>query len=408
MLQRLKMINLINISLIFMYISTYIFIDSNSYLWIYWISIGLFIFLATSSLLFFVDRRIKLNELMVYSFFLTTYLVVSFIWSVDYKVNSIIKIFIFLCISILISEIYGKYTKGYIVLLKDLFIGGVILVIYIFYTFGFYNIVNNMYIGVRVGGNGIINENTLGIVMSETALIAIYLYSRNIMDKIIFWPSFIIISLLALGTGSRKAALILILGIIMLKYFVFSFKWILSLAIIASVIIMVQSTFDFTQLSFVSRFETLLNVFRGGHIDGSTLERLYMTKVAYLLFLDRPILGYGFGFFGDYFLQVEGVMTYSHNNYLEILVSIGVVGLIIYYSIYMRLLNKFYKLIKDNGMLSMDSEIRIGFTLLLLQLITDFGNVTCYSLPVYIFLGMYYILVNCKYNEIGNSRGGII
>ena len=44
-------------------------------------------------------------------------------------------------------------------------------------------------------------------------------------------------------------------------------------------------------------------------------------------FLERPIFGWGL----DAFTQLSPYETYSHNNFIEILVSSGIVGFLFYY-----------------------------------------------------------------------------
>ncbi len=60
----------------------------------------------------------------------------------------------------------------------------------------------------------------------------------------------------------------------------------------------------------------------GGNTDGSTSVRMGMLKCGLSMFSQKPIFGWGLGAFTD----LGGFETYSHNNYVELLVAVGLVG----------------------------------------------------------------------------------
>ena len=70
-------------------------------------------------------------------------------------------------------------------------------------------------------------------------------------------------------------------------------------------------------------------------------------------FLDNPILGVGINNFrvlSTKTSEFAGMSFYAHNNYVELLVDIGIVGIVIYYSAYYYL---YLNLRKYNDTLSM-------------------------------------------------------
>ena len=72
--------------------------------------------------------------------------------------------------------------------------------------------------------------------------------------------------------------------------------------------------------------------------------RTDLIKEGLLLFSQRPFLGYGINNFRYYYGQKTGLRTYTHNNFLELLVGVGLLGFFIYYSIYIY---SFYLLVKN-------------------------------------------------------------
>ena len=57
-------------------------------------------------------------------------------------------------------------------------------------------------------------------------------------------------------------------------------------------------------------------------------------------FKERPLLGHGIENFRYLYAQEVGKETYSHNNYIELLVNNGIVGLLLYYSFYISVILK--------------------------------------------------------------------
>ena len=61
-----------------------------------------------------------------------------------------------------------------------------------------------------------------------------------------------------------------------------------------------------------------------------------MYNVAPRLIAKNPLFGSGWGFFSKF----SGIGVYSHSNYVEILVSFGIMGFLLYYYIYFYTIKK--------------------------------------------------------------------
>ncbi len=86
-----------------------------------------------------------------------------------------------------------------------------------------------------------------------------------------------------------------------------------------------------------------------------------MIKIGWLAFLRRPLFGNGWFYFSVY----SGLGTYSHNNYIEILVTYGLAGFIFYYGIFISTFIKLCKCLQNN-------YSKLFFTLILTILVSDF------------------------------------
>lgn len=80
--------------------------------------------------------------------------------------------------------------------------------------------------------------------------------------------------------------------------------------------------------------ETMLG---NGKEDLSAVHRMMLMERSWESFLDKPILGNGLNA-QRYILQSERFVqvTYAHNNMLEIAAGLGAVGVVLYYSMYIR------------------------------------------------------------------------
>lgn len=75
---------------------------------------------------------------------------------------------------------------------------------------------------------------------------------------------------------------------------------------------------------------------------------------------------------------------YLHNNYVEKLACLGLVGIVIYYSIFIYALYYLLKNIKYR-----DSEYNICLILLIINLIIDYGVVSYYDKATHIYIIIY-------------------
>lgn len=86
----------------------------------------------------------------------------------------------------------------------------------------------------------------------------------------------------------------------------------------------------------------------GSRLSGGATEtdssRAFLIQYGLQMFVESPIWGYGIGGFKETYSWIAGRRMYAHNNYVEILVGLGIMGFIIYYSIIPMV---FYKTIKN-------------------------------------------------------------
>lgn len=198
----------------------------------------------------------------------------------------------------------------------------------------------------RVGEVLELNSNTIGLVLSYASISAIYLGKKlNVRKYYLVLIPFIVITLL---TGSRKAFLIISIGIVLLL-FLYSKKRKDKIIAIVVGIIFIWGLYE-AAMSIPYLYEIIGKRFKGlniisGNINASTRTRMIMIQEAWQLFKNRPLIGYGL----ENFRLLSVFQTYSHNNYLEILFSTGILGFLAYYSLPLSFLFLSFRKMRKNS-----------------------------------------------------------
>ena len=126
------------------------------------------------------------------------------------------------------------------------------------------------------------------------------------------------------------------------------------------------------------RLEALTSSITGkGKADSSTLLREKYIKVGIESFKESPVIGYGVDSFREINEQKTNHHTYSHNNFIEIGVGLGVIGFISFYWIFVYLIIKYLKLFIHKRT---SFFVNVLFILLVLYLAIQVGLVTYDSL----------------------------
>ena len=202
----------------------------------------------------------------------------------------------------------------------------------------------------------------ISIIFADYAL-KIYKNKISLFLKYLLFSIIFLSIILLVATASKKGALVLTI------YLLSKIKSLrLKNSAILGVFLIIGFKFIDTELLFqmlekpigrISRFFVQIN---SSTPDTSTTERMYFIQEGIKGFIQSPFLGNGFQSFEHKFGR------YSHNNFIELLYSGGLLSLTIYYSIYYYLYNR---LSATRG------SIRVlGMLSLFCMLVLDFAAVT--------------------------------
>ena len=228
---------------------------------------------------------------------------------------------------------------------------------------------------VRLGDSIGVNSNALAY---NACIAAAFIYSRNLKskkfaDKLLLVFLFITV----LFTGSRKGIFFFTFIIIFMFIFTKKSKKIALYLIIALLLIGLMYMLIIKVPVFYNligyRVENIINLMKTGETDeASLLTRTNMIEVAWEKIEKNPLTGYGL----DSFRNWNPNKIYSHNNYIELLFSVGVIGIIFWYLPYLWImLNCLYLIKKDRN----DYTLIMILGLVICILILDYGLVSYYA-----------------------------
>ena len=101
-----------------------------------------------------------------------------------------------------------------------------------------------------------------------------------------------------------------------------------AVVVVAAALVATYFLYDFVvhHTYLGERFQTTID-------EGGDVQRFGMYTRGIELFLENPVAGIGFG----QFQEVSGFEEYSHSDYIEVLSSTGIVGFVLYFSIFLVL-----------------------------------------------------------------------
>ena len=280
------------------------------------------------------------NGYTLWSFLFIGFCAFSYIWAVSkkYATENLTSQLYIIIPAVIISGTIIENREVLFKLIKAVIWGSVAHGIYIYGLNG-----PLVYLSTR-GSGDLENSNTLGYVSSAAIVFCYILLYVEKKQKNLYKVLMVANVVFAVLTASRKVYIFIgiffVIALIMkTKNPVKVFRNFIVLCILAIAGYYSLMRVDFLYELVGERFETMLDGFSGENTDASTGFRLQLIQWGLEWFKNRPILGYGnncyaylLGSTYNTWAGSEGV--YAHNNYIELMVDLGVFGLLIYYSFY--------------------------------------------------------------------------
>ena len=197
---------------------------------------------------------------------------------------------------------------------------------------------------------------------------------------------FVLVSLLI---GTRKAIIILLCGIVLIVLFEANTIKMRFRALFVIILILVGAYLLITKVPVIYdsvgyRIDSMLaGLNESGKGDNSFITRDLFISDALNTWKNNPIIGIG----QDGYRHVNSIQYgyYSHNNFVEILANLGIVGFLIYYSLFLYLMKKSLNIIKKDY---------LPFVLVVIVLITDYFRVSYMAENGFVVISIIMILLS--------------
>lgn len=383
--------NIINICTIFLFDSFFIF---ESYTW------GRYILVGVSALIFLLyviykgpQAKICIGKWHIFVFMFGIVCLLTTLVSIRCS-DSIGKFIFIIQILLCFTPIYTYYGDGDKIadLLNIIKWAGYVIAIYSISFYGLDFVLNMLKSSVRLE-NSYANVNVIGQIAAIAIIIQVYqllnLKKKNIVSCLFMIPTLLMI----LATQSRKAFILLIMGLFL--------AYIMSndsnkkairiiLRIFIAVILLIIMIKILSKLSIFAgideRMGYLLESLNGKDGGNSANLRKQLVAIGWNTFLQHPFLGIGIGCPHIIALKKLSFDAYLHNNYIELLCGGGIIGFFAFYSIYLYLIRSFwvFRRIDHYGK-------NICLILLVSFLVLEWGKVSCYSKETYFYFMLFFL-----------------
>lgn len=314
-------------------------------------------------------------EIWLISFIVLGFISLFWSLSVSTGMDVLKNLIVFLVVIVLIHSSVN-YGFNINILLKCYFVAIVINAIYIVLTIDISQL-GETQLGTHVleGWNG----NGIGFMTARGVLFGLYLFgqTKKKIEKALYILVVVLLSILTMYTGSRTAFIVLVVELVLMFWMSNPKKiirnMIITVVVITAFLYLIMNVEDFYNV-LGSRMEGLFALFTGeGKVDSSSDIRDTFINNGKQWFSENPLFGYGINNYKILNQGVTGRFTYSHNNFIELAVNLGVIGLVWYYSVYLKVIVKLLRSFKNNPLAV------FLISALIASLISHYGDVTYYE-----------------------------
>lgn len=363
-MKKINIDGLINFNLFIYILSLYLFTYRAGFNDLSNILAASFVFLVAVRILT-LKKKIVINKFIIVFFLFIIMCLISAVYSINQEI-SITKVqtlfFIFILIFFLIN--YIDTEKKFFKTINYFIYSGFIASLYILFNSDFTQITR---FGSELG-----NVNAVGLIIGISLLFGIgkIMYDKNYV-KILFLVPMIITILL---TGSRKSLLFVLISFFIIYYLKNNDRLTNKIKVLlAGVILMISSYYIVIEIPFFYqvigiRMENLFSFFTdAGTTEASMNVRSQMITFGLEMFKSNPFWGYGIDNYRTLFGIAYFSEAYSHNNFVELLVGVGVLGAFLYYYSNIVVIKELYAISKSreyNTLYYTIFAIIIGYLLL--------------------------------------------
>ena len=372
--------------------------DLNSIRVVWW---GIILFAIVNMLIVIVKKDLPVvNQFFIWMLAFFFWSTLSYFWSIYFAItfeilkSLLINLVVFWLLSCVIVTEVDIYSLFKIIVYATTLNG-----IYILYKIDV-DLLRTTQIGADMLGESW-NGNAIGVMMAFGVLISLLLMNKEEgrYKKIGYIFIIALSTLIVILTGSRKALFFVVFGYVTFtglssksNRIMLMAKIIIIMALAYQLIMNIPIFYNILGVRLEGLFAIVTGV---GSVDSSTELRIEYIDYGISWFMDKPIIGYGVDNYRVLLYRAIGKGTYSHNNYIELLVGVGLIGTIIYYYAFGYVLVNAIKLLK----ISKEPMIYLIMVIIVAILISQYGFVTYYDFFVNLIICISFIVIRTKLKD---------
>ena len=329
----------------------------------------------------------------------------SIMWAIDRKLSMYVLAanYVPVILTLLSVTMYAKSFKDVNTLMKVFYFACLLMFVFFASTVDLSDLEGSR-LASNEGDDEIIwNPNYVAgdLVFAIYAGYFCFVKAKNVsfIIKSVYWIATLIMFFIVLLSGSR-ASLLLLLMPASLYYLMnkrITFTTILLLMSFVALLLFLVFSVPVLYSNIGIRIEETLNIFTGDTDGSEDTSRILLIVSGLTWFTEHPILGHGINNFRALSNQLFKLdhNFYAHNNYVELLVGVGLIGFLIYYTPIFKMF--------VNGVKSKTSLIMKIF--LFCVLFTDMFWVSYYNVTTQFILCILFIVNKIiTHNKYENNR----
>ena len=237
----------------------------------------------------------------------------------------------------------------------------------------------------RLGTATEMNGNVLAILCVYGFMLTMYLQKNGQVNRCSSWLRMLFYVAVILLSGSRKGFVMIVMGIVFIQFVdgkkSFFKKLLVGIGVATVLYVLIMNVSVLYNIMGV-RIESALNalVGEGATTEASLKDRQNLVETGMWYIRKKPWTGYGYDCFklisgrgANGKVDIGDVGFYSHNNYIELLFSGGIVALVLYY---IGILDLLIKLLRK---LRKDICVRYLLALMVSKLSIEYYYVSCFE-----------------------------
>ena len=249
----------------------------------------------------------------------------------------------------------------------------------------------------RIGTETVgVNANSLGYTAALGCIIVFYYLMEYLSCLRLF--SFSVNGFMVFASGSRASFLMMLVGCALVLFFdtinknnINHFIKNMLFCLCCGVGLILVLSLPIAAVTKTRLYECF-GLVSGAHIDGSASDRREIIRIGLNVFREHPLLGVGLDNACTYSYLGRGVESYMHNNYVELLASLGSVGFCLYYSsfvyIFFHLVKYFFVRQREKNRIPV-----VGLALLFSMLLGDMMCVRYFRYEQYFIFAIFFLFV---------------